>query len=288
MIEPTCTEAAPCFACLRCFVALTNTLATDPNVRAHMTGIETRPAWEPAWKHAAEANGLLPSADAYRVGPLSTERTITLTAAHVATLPTGERVELPAGTVLREGTGAIDHRHLLACARGVVDHDAAQALTGPVAHALISALRAACGDSIEDVAVRAGLPREMAPSATPIIDAWRAAGEPAAMTFTAEEAARLTGIAAIFPEPSCAPPHTVREEDDTGVRFADRSQAMADRNKRALETWNITAHESHLPDPPIGSGCLVYDCWTPCAPGHHHCARHGGADAVPPPSKPRT
>ena len=164
---PACTEAAPCFACLRCFVTLTNILATDPNVRAHMTGIETRPAWEPAWKHAAEANGLLPSADAYRVGPLSTERTITLTAAHVATLPTGERVELPAGTVLREGAGAIDHRHLLACARGVVDHDAAQALTGPVAHALLSALRVACGDSIEDVAQRAGLPREMAPSEWP-------------------------------------------------------------------------------------------------------------------------
>lgn len=54
------------------------------------------------------------------------------------------------------GPSGLDHKHLLACARGVVDHDAAQALTGPVANALLAALRSACGDSIEDVAMRVG------------------------------------------------------------------------------------------------------------------------------------
>ncbi len=135
----------------------------------------------------------------------------------VATLPTGERVELPAGTVLREGTLPPEP-----------EDD-----------------RPTLGEQIlADLTEHVDLPREMAPSV-----------------------------------PS-APPNTVREEDDTGVRFVDRSQAMIDRNRRAGETWNITAHKSDLPDPPIGSGCLVYSCWTPCAPGHQHCARHGGADAT--------
>ena len=85
---------------------MTNVLRDDPNVRAHMTGVETRPAWRPAWKHAAEAAGTLrgDGSGAITIGPLSTERTVNLTAAFIATLPTGERVELPAGTVLREGT----------------------------------------------------------------------------------------------------------------------------------------------------------------------------------------
>jgi len=117
MSEPTCTESAPCFACARCVRTMANVLRDDPNVRAHMTGVETRPAWKPAWKHAAEAGEPIPSADGggqwipdpekpthYTFGPLPTESTINLTAAHIATLPTGERVELPAGTVLREGT----------------------------------------------------------------------------------------------------------------------------------------------------------------------------------------
>ena len=215
-----------------------------------------------------------------------TEAQVDLLVAFVATLPDGSRVSLPAGTVLREGTLPPEIEPTEPRTLGEQLHeehdraahaDGSPCLCDPAEGAILA-----------DLTERVGLPREMAPSATPIIDAWRAAGEPAAMTFTAEDAARLTGIAAIFPEPARAPPHTVREEDDIGVRFVDRSQAMIDRNKRALETWNITAHESHLPDPPIGSGCLVYDCWTPCAPGHHHCARHGGADAVPPPSKPRT
>lgn len=87
-----------------------------------------------------------------------------LCAAYVATLPTGERVELPAGTMLREGTGAIDHSHLLACARGVVDFATHEPIDGPLMRALLSALRAACGDSIEDVALRAGPPEPMSPA----------------------------------------------------------------------------------------------------------------------------
>jgi hypothetical protein len=80
----------------------------------------------------------------------------TLVAPFVATLPTGERVRLPAGTVLVEGTEGLDLRHLLACARGVVDHNAAHGLVGPIARGLLGALRTACGDSIEDVALRVG------------------------------------------------------------------------------------------------------------------------------------
>lgn len=152
---PACTEAAPCFACLRCSIRLLNLIPeaarkADAAIEAADGGGQWTPSPE--------------KPDHYTFGPLSAERTITLTANFVATLPTGERVELPAGTVLREGTGAVDHKHLLACARGVVDHDVAQALTGPVAHALLSALRAACGDSIEDVALRAGPPEPMSPA----------------------------------------------------------------------------------------------------------------------------
>lgn len=90
------------------------------------------------------------------IGKPSAEPTIHLTSAHVATLPTGERVGLPAGTVLREGTGGLDPAHLLACARGVVDFDAQDPLVGPIAHGLLSALMSACGDMLEDVALRAG------------------------------------------------------------------------------------------------------------------------------------
>lgn len=82
-----------------------NILRDSPVVRAHMTGIETRPAWKPAWKLAAEAGGTLRgdgSDGAYTFGPLPTERTINICTPHVATLPDGSRVELPAGTVLRE------------------------------------------------------------------------------------------------------------------------------------------------------------------------------------------
>ena len=100
--------------------------------------------------------------DHYTFGPISAERTITVVRPHAALLPTGERVHLPAGTVLVEGTEGLDLRHLLACARGVVDHDAAYVLVGPVAHGLLGALRTACGDSIEDVALRVGPVREAA------------------------------------------------------------------------------------------------------------------------------
>ena len=81
--------------------------------------------------------------------------------------PSGEVSYLPDRLRAAEGTGAIDHSHLLACARGVVDFATHEPIDGPLMRALLSALRAACGDSIEDVAVRAGLPREMAPSEWP-------------------------------------------------------------------------------------------------------------------------
>ncbi len=93
--ETPCTEAAPCFACLRCGFKICNILRDSPTVRAHMTGIETLPEW----KHAAEAE---PTTYAAWIDP---GRAASLTKPHVATLPTGERIELPAGTVLREGTG---------------------------------------------------------------------------------------------------------------------------------------------------------------------------------------
>ncbi len=78
----------------------------------------------------------------------------TLTSAHVATLPDGSRVELPAGTVLREGAGGLDPARLLACARAVIDRDVQCPLSGPVAHGLLMRLREACGDTPEDVGAR--------------------------------------------------------------------------------------------------------------------------------------
>ena len=43
-----CAETAPCFACARCMATLTKVLQTDPAVRIHMTGIETRASWKEA------------------------------------------------------------------------------------------------------------------------------------------------------------------------------------------------------------------------------------------------
>lgn len=106
--------------------------------------------------------------------------------------------------------------------------------------------------------------------------AWRAAADACGMKLAAW--IRAACDAAIAP---AAPPNAVREEDDTGVRFVDRSQAMLARNTLARETWNLGTRRD-LPVPPEGSGCLVYNCWTPCAPGHECCARHGGKDAIPP------
>jgi hypothetical protein len=107
--ETPCTEVAPCFACLRCTIRLLNLIP----------------------EAARKADAAIPSADGggrwtsnpqkpdhYTFGPLppvpKEERRYlgassipTIYEAfkpHVATLPTGERVELPAGTVLREGT----------------------------------------------------------------------------------------------------------------------------------------------------------------------------------------
>lgn len=105
MSEPTCTESAPCFACARCVRTMANVLRDDPNVRAHMTGVETRPAWRPAWKRAAEAGGSLRGDGAEGTITIKAEAgTVHIDRPHIATLPTGERVDLPAGTVLREGT----------------------------------------------------------------------------------------------------------------------------------------------------------------------------------------
>jgi len=168
---------------------------------------------------------------------------IDLGVAHIAALPTGERVELPAGTVLREaplcprcnGTGSIETgNNDLPC-------DCPAGARAWFNVATKGGSRPKQGAEIlADLTERVGLPREMAPS------------------------------------------NTVREEDDMGVRFVDRSQAMIDRNKRARETWDLAHIRTGLPVPPMGSGCRVYSCWTPCAPEHHYCALHGGADAVPP------
>jgi len=54
---------------------------------------------------------------------------------HIATLPTGERVELPAGTVLREGGGGIDPAKLLQRIKDLQDDRSKQ-------HAEIERLRA--------------------------------------------------------------------------------------------------------------------------------------------------
>ena len=54
---------------------------------------------------------------------------------HIATLPTGERVELPAGTVLHEGTDGIDPTKLLQRIKDLQDDRARQ-------HAEIERLRA--------------------------------------------------------------------------------------------------------------------------------------------------
>lgn len=92
----------------------------------------------------------------YTFGPLPAERTTAMTTAHVATFPDGSRVDLPAGTVLREGTGGLDPAHLLACARGVVDFATQEPIDGALMQALLFALRDACGDAPEDVALRVG------------------------------------------------------------------------------------------------------------------------------------
>ena len=103
MAETPCTESAPCFACMRCGFKICNILRDSPVVRAHMTGIETLPAW----KHAAEAGGLLRGDGSDDTITIKSEAgAVHINRPHIATLPTGERVELPAGTVLREGTRA--------------------------------------------------------------------------------------------------------------------------------------------------------------------------------------
>ena len=234
-------------------------------------------AWRPAWKRAAEAGGSLRGDGAEGTITIKAEAgAVHVDRPHIATLPTGERVELPAGTVLREGTlppVATPQENFAALKRmypnlaGTYERAAAKHEIAPwdVTEEQLweecPALRPVDPDepkplgeqlhdeherALRELTERVGLPREMAPSvlrvdgapvaeitsirfertdraenvppgmledgailavvglegapsATPIIDAWRAAGEPAVMTFTAEEAARLTGIEATFP-----------------------------------------------------------------------------------------
>ena len=85
----TCTETAPCFACLRCAIQLANLIpeAAKKAARAHPLGGRFRPA---------------PKQERRYLGASSIPTIYEAFKSHVATLPDGSRVELPAGTVLRE------------------------------------------------------------------------------------------------------------------------------------------------------------------------------------------
>ena len=128
--------------------------------------------------------------DHYTFGPLSAERTITLTAPHVATLPTGERVELPAGTVPREGTGGRAYEPAIiamreprpVCCKAAIECSALnwqplvpswQMTWGCVQHCPFCGaplLTPGVDPVLADLTERVGLPREMAPSVEP--DPW--------------------------------------------------------------------------------------------------------------------
>ena len=125
------------------------------------TALEVTPCGRCGWSrrsHAsqAEASGARrgDGSDGAITIKAQAEATINVCTPHVATLPNGSRVALPAGTVLREGTGGLDPARLLACARAVIDRDAQCPLSGPVAHDLLTRLREACGDTEEDVGAR--------------------------------------------------------------------------------------------------------------------------------------
>lgn len=91
--ETPCTEAAPCFACMRCAIRLLNLIPEAARkTEAPIPAADGGGQWTPAPEKP----------DHYTFGPLSAERTITLTT-FTATLPAGKRVHLPAGTVLRGG-----------------------------------------------------------------------------------------------------------------------------------------------------------------------------------------
>lgn len=106
--KPPCSEATPCHGCSACHVRAVSAIGKDPTFRDHMAGFVDKPR-EPI--PSADGGGQwIPDPEKpthYTFGSLPTERTISLTAAFVATLPTGERVELPAGTVLRKASTPI-------------------------------------------------------------------------------------------------------------------------------------------------------------------------------------
>ena len=93
-----------------------------------------------------------------------TERTINVCTPHVATLPDGSRVELPAGTVLREGTLPLEIEPTEPRTLGEQLHEehyrTAHADGSPCLCETASAILA-------DLTERVGLPREMAPSVEP-------------------------------------------------------------------------------------------------------------------------
>lgn len=151
----TCTETAPCFACLRCAIQLANLIpeAAKKAARAHPSADDFGPL-PPA-----------PKQERRYLGASSIPTIYEAFKSHVATLPDGSRVELPAGTVLREGTLPPEIEPTEPRTLGEQLHeehdraahaDGSPCLCDPAEGAILA-----------DLTERVGLPREMAPSVGP-------------------------------------------------------------------------------------------------------------------------